>query len=318
MADPLALDETTIADSIDDYLAECRARGLRPATVDGSYAWALRSLWLPWCEARGLRSVGEITQRIANDFTVDLRQRQRADGRPISPHSVRSFGIAITRWLRWARDEGQLRAPARIPGTRTGKAIREIITEDEYRALQATARNDRDRLIFQILWETGMRASELLCLRCDDLVRLDGRWFLRVLMPSRGGGAKGSRERLAPFPNSRDLRRYLSGPRSRLEAGCDNVFVTLTRGRAGTYAPLTLSGLEQLVRRAAVEAGIKHRVHPHLFRHSAITRWRRAKMDPLWIIAVVGHTSLAMLERTYDQTDHRDAYDALAAVLERP
>jgi integrase len=81
------------------------------------------------------------------------------------------------------------------------------------------------------------------------------------------------------------------------------------------YRPISVSALEQVVTVLAREAGITRRVYPHLFRHSAVTRWRRQGVDPMRVAAIVGHTSLKMIMEVYDQADHRDAYDALAAVL---
>jgi len=56
-----------------------------------------------------------------------------------------------------------------------------------------------------------------------------------------------------------------------------------------------------MVRLAAREAGIKKRVHPHLFRYSAATWMRTKGLDPLTIARVMGWTSLRMLQRIYDQ-----------------
>lgn len=177
------------------------------------------------------------------------------------------------------------------------------------------ADNDRDRLIVQLLWDTGIRASELLALRTGDLVRFDGRWFLRVLAPWRGGGAKGSHERLVPLPRPRDIRRYLEGPRAKLEADTDHVFLSRLRDGRGVHRQLRITGLEQMIQTLAREARVEHRVYPHLFRHSAITHMLRQGLDVLHVQAIMGHTSLAMIQRHYSQLDHRDAYDALARVL---
>ena len=314
--EPVAVHTYTIADSIEDYLAEARARGLRSSTIVGAYGWPLRSLWLPWCQEHGVEA-GALTQAVVNRFTGDLRERRRRDGQLLSPHSVRNYSIVVTRWLAWAHAQGHLVAAVRVPRTRVGRPVREVVTEDEFSSMVAVARNDRDRLMVQMLWETGMRASELLHLRLGDLVRHDGRWFLRVLAPYRGGGAKGDRERLVPFPQARDLQRYLNGQRARIDTPSDRVFLSRRRNALGAYEPLTISGLQQVVNHLARDARIERRVHPHLFRHSAVTRWLRQGMDALRVAAILGHTSLEMIQGHYSQLDHRDAYDALAAVLVR-
>jgi integrase len=298
-----------IAESIDDYLAECRARGLRSARR--GYGWPLGRLWLPWCRERGIERMEQVSQAVLNRFAAELQERRP----PLSPHSIRTYVLVIGRWLAWAQREDPALARTRAPRVRVNRPVREVVTDDEYARMSVATRNDRDRVILQLLWETGMRASELLQLRTDDLVRHDGKWFLRVLSVYRGGGAKDSRERLVPLPRSRDLQRYLAGPRARMETSSDHVFLGLRRRPGGAYEPLTVSGLEQLVVALARDADITRRVYPHLFRHSAVTRWRRQGVDPMRVAAIVGHTSLKMIMEVYDQADHRDAYDALAAVL---
>lgn len=312
MPEPVPLPTRTgIAESIEDYLADCRARGLRSSTIAKSYGWPLTARFLPWCREQGISRVEQVTQKVVNRYLVWLHDRPN-----LSPASIDAYGIAVGRWLRWAQRDGQLTgATPAVSRVRLPRAVREIVTEDEKERMLRAADNDRDRLIVQLLWDTGIRASELLALRTGDLVRFDGRWFLRVLAPWRGGGAKGSHERLVPLPRPRDLRRYLEGPRAKLDADTDHIFLSRLRDGRGVHRPLLITGLEQMIQGLAREARVEHRVYPHLFRHSAITRWRRQHLDPLWIMAITGHTSLAMIERHYDQTDHRDAYDALARVL---
>jgi integrase len=59
------------------------------------------------------------------------------------------------------------------------------------------------------------------------------------------------------------------------------------------------------MRLAEREAGIKRRVHPHLFRNSAATWMRTKGLDPLTIARVMAWTSLRMLQRIY----HSFQYD---------
>lgn len=318
MPDPVPLPSRDgIAESIEDYLAECRARGLRAASIRGAYGWVLRGVWLPWCAERGLLRMEQVDQHIHARFVADQRDIVRPNGKRLSPHTIDTYSATVARWLRWAAAEGLLPGTVRTLGRRNpGRVVREVITQDEVDRMRRAADNDRDRLILDLLWDTAMRASELLQLRIGDRVRYDGRTFLRVLAPWRGGGAKGSRERLVPLLRPRDLQRYIDGPRAKLEATSDHIFVSRRRrGPDQAYRPLSVSGLEQVIRNLAEDAGIERAIYPHLFRHSAITRWRRQGLDGLWIITVAGHSSLAMLERTYDQTNPADAYDALARVL---
>ena len=79
--------------------------------------------------------------------------------------------------------------------------------------------------------------------------------------------------------------------------------------------PLTESGVQQMIRTTAQAAGLKKRVHPHLFRYSAATWMRTKRVDPLTIARVMGWTSLRMLQRIYDQASPEDDFQAMASLL---
>ena len=61
--------------------------------------------------------------------------------------------------------------------------------------------------------------------------------------------------------------------------------------------------------------GLKKRVHPHVFRHSAATHMLRRGMNPLLVAQVLGHTSLAMIQNVYSHLTATDAHLALMSAL---
>lgn len=66
-----------------------------------------------------------------------------------------------------------------------------------------------------------------------------------------------------------------------------------------------------------VRAGIKRRVHPHLFRHSAITDQLRKGVDPLLMAKNAGDSSLSMIARTDCHLDAGDVASDIAEHLRR-
>ena len=79
--------------------------------------------------------------------------------------------------------------------------------------------------------------------------------------------------------------------------------------------PLTKSGVEQMVRTVADVAGIRKRTYPHLLRHSYATWALNRGMNPIMLAQVLGHSSLAMIQRTYAHSTPADAYELLAKLL---
>ncbi len=89
----------------------------------------------------------------------------------------------------------------------------------------------------------------------------------------------------------------------------DRLFLGLKRPAGhDELLPLTKSGVQQMMRLAEREAGIKRRVHPHLFRNSAATWMRTKGLDPLTIARVMAWTSPRMLQRIYHSFQYDEGY----------
>jgi len=216
--------------------------------------------------------------------------------------------------LVWARDpesgvedevpDGKVRLP------KLGRPVKDILSREEIERLEDTARTERDKLIIRVFGDTGLRVGELVRLRTEDLVTRQRKNFLHV----RG---KADLDRLVPIIEPalwRRLQRFVRGRPA--DDTSDRLFLGLKR-RAGheELLHLTESGVQQMIRLSAREAGVKKRVHPHLFRYSAATWMRTKGLDPLTIARVMGWTSLRMLQRLYDQASPTDDFDAMASRL---
>ncbi len=301
---------SNLAALVDDYLMACRARGLARSTIEGSYGYPLRSVFLPWCEANDLSEVAQLGPRQMNALSVALLDQGGKDGRQLSKASVHSYLRAIRSFLHWCEHEGE-GEPAMPSLPRLPRLLRDVLDRDEIDRLEAGAETERDRIIVRLLGDCGLRSSELLSLRPDQIIRRDRQANLHI-------HGKGERDRFVPLPPTllRRIDRYLRAERPK-DAACDDIFVSLRRDRRGAYEPLTRSGVLQLVRRAAYRAGIEKRVYTHLMRHSFITNCLRDGMSPVLIAKIVGHSSLRMIERVYSHMTNEDAYDAMMNMLAR-
>jgi integrase/recombinase XerD len=295
---------------VDDYLMACRARGLARSTIEGSYGYPLRSVFLPWCEANDLSEVAQLGTRQMNALSVALLDHGGKDRRQLSKASVHSYLRAIRSFLRWCKHEGEGKA-AKPPLPRLPRFLRDVLDRDEIDCLEAGAETERDRLIVRLLGDCGLRASELLSLQPEQIIRHERQANLHI-------HGKGERDRFVPLPPSllRRIDRYVRIGRPK-DATCAEIFVGLRRDRRGGYEPLTRSGVLQLVRRAGYRAGIEKRVYTHLMRHSFITNCLRDGMSPILVARIVGHSSLRMIERVYSHMTNEDAYDAMIAMYAR-
>jgi site-specific recombinase XerD len=290
---------------VDDYLNNCQARGLSPRTLDNSYGYALRVVFLPWCAGQGIRDVRELDGRAVDRFTTSLLQRRR-DGRPISKHTVHSYVRPVRQMLTWAARVGEeVRAKPQLP--RTTKPVRDVLSRDEIDAMEKAVTSERDKLIVRILGDCGLRLWELTQLTPTAIVRSGRQAHLRVL-------GKGGRVRDVPVPPQvlRRLERHIEGrPVDRSE---DRVWLGLRRGPTGRYDALTSSGVYQVVKDAVARARISKRVHPHLLRHSWMTEMLRNGINPIQLSVIAG-ASLPVIMEHYTHLTKDDAYDAMLRVI---
>ena len=102
---------TPLAQLADDFLADCRARGLKLKTINSAYAWALRGVFLPWCGEHGYSEPGQITARVLNRWTSDLHEKGGLRGK-LSPHTIATYINSVNRFLVWAGREGEMATSA--------------------------------------------------------------------------------------------------------------------------------------------------------------------------------------------------------------
>jgi len=167
----------------------------------------------------------------------------------------------------------------------------------------------RDRLLFMLLRDTGMRVGEALGLRHED-VDVAGRVVsVRPRVNANGARAK-SAERDVPAPAAlvRLYADYLHGEYGALDS--DYVFVNLFSGRRGEA--LRYSGVYDLVRRLRRRTGIGF--GPHSFRHTYATELLRRGVPAEVVQLLLGHASYATTVDTYAHLKVEDARLALERV----
>ncbi len=144
----------------------------------------------------------------------------------------------------------------------------------------------RDHALMLLLLDSGLRISEALSLRVDDV-----NWNEAVLTVI----GKGGKERQVPFGAKvkRELWRYAS-KRGQIP-GQDFLFVNRTGER------LAVRQLQANLRRYAEKAQVKGvRVSPHTLRHTFAKMWILNGGDPFSLQKILGHTTMDMVRRYVD------------------
>ncbi|MHB8555296.1 MAG: tyrosine-type recombinase/integrase, partial [Candidatus Dormibacteria bacterium] len=160
-----------LARCVEDYLTSCRARGLSPKTLENSYGYPLRHVFLPWAAREGLAAPSDISGRALEKLAAELLDEGGRRG-PLSRHSVHTYLRSVNQCLKWARAEGEAvpeRAVAPLPSR--PKNLPEVLSREQIATMEAAAATERDRLIIRLLADTGMRVGELVGLRTGDLLQ---------------------------------------------------------------------------------------------------------------------------------------------------
>jgi len=185
-----------------------------------------------------------------------------------------------------------------ISTPRIDKTLPEILTEKEMIEFldhlpDNTFIHLRNKAVFEFLYATGLRISELINLKSTDINFSEG--LIRVM-------GKGKKERIVPFNNyaGEILSRYLAEARKKFKEENEYVFLN-ARGRR-----ITARAVEQILQAAYgdVMPSNKH-VYPHLFRHSFATHLLQRGANLRVIQELLGHSSLATTEK-YTSLNYED------------
>ena len=195
----------------------------------------------------------------------------------------------LRRFYRWALRERLVHVDPtlRLQGAHRVARFPKTVSEAQVESLLAapdtsTALGLRDRAMFELLYATGLRVSELVGLKLSELSLSEG--LVRVV-------GKGSKERIVPLGEEARawIERYLKRARPKLLAGrvSDAVFVTQRSGA------MTRQMFWILVKRYALIAGIHAPLSPHGLRHAFATHLLNHGADLRVVQLLLGHADIS-------------------------
>ena len=275
----------------EDYLSHLRfERRLADRTVD-AYA-ADVAFYLTWLQERSIGDLERVDRDLVERFLASLSRRglsARTVARRLS--CVRGFHAYLRRRGKLTDDPA-----ADVDRPRQEKRLPRVLSvEEAVRLLEAPEGDDpgslRDRALLELMYGSGLRVSEALGVRMDDL-HLDEEYLTVV--------GKGDRERAVPLtgPAHRALVAYLGRGRDALLGKRDPGPVFLNR-RGGR---LSRMGLWRILKRYADRAGLPGDFHPHVLRHSFATHLLEGGADLRVIQELLGHASVTTTQ-IYTQVD---------------
>ena len=192
-------------------------------------------------------------------------------------------------------------APQRLPRFLTNAEVDTLLAQPSVHKPAGV----RDKAMIELLYATGIRVSELVCLELDR-VNLTHRFIVCF--------GKGARERMVPFGSAahQSLTEYLSGSRTKLAKGkLTSAF--FLNGRGGR---MTRQGFWKIIKKYARQGNINKVVTPHTLRHSFATHLLENGADLRSVQELLGHAdisttqiythvTMARLKEIYDRVHPR-------------
>jgi integrase/recombinase XerD len=234
---------------------ECKLKGYSKKTIE-SYTYHLEKYFE--------------SKKSPRDYLLSLINKHKSD------ETVRSAGFAIKFYLKANSDDSQYidSIIGKIPNIKREKKLPTILSKKEIEKMILATNNLTHRLIIQVGYSAGLRSSEIINLKWEDID------FIRNSIHIKKG--KGKKDRIVMLSEKvkEDLQNF-----SHEKKGY--VFIT-TRG--GKYTQRTI---QKIIENTAKKVGIKKRISPHTLRHSFATHLLEGGTDIRYIKDLLGHSDIS-------------------------
>lgn len=219
------------------------------------------------------KPVKEITEA---DLFLYISSYQKC--RHVSNAYLDNIRLVFSSFFGWLNNKGYIskNPAAGLDPIKGEKRIKKPLSDTELEKLRRKCRIERDLALLEFLYSTGVRVSELTALNRQDID------FNHMDVIVYGKGAK-ERETYLTAASCMHLKEYLD---SRTDAN-EALFVSLK----APYKRLTVSGVEEILRRLGRQTGID-KVHPHRFRRTMATNILNKGMPIEEVKEILGHVKL--------------------------
>lgn len=245
-------------ESIDKLKTELKIRGFSPLTVR-NYSFFVEKF-----VQRAGKEPTELTEDDAKAYLSELFDDKSKNTIMLAAAALKFYYKEVL---------GKEFANVRIP--KKEKKLPEVLSKEEVRNLIESADNIKSRLIISLLYSAGLRVSELVNLKIEDLNLGECTGWVRK--------GKGSKDRLISISRSlaEEIKEYLE------RRGSENKYLF------SKEKPLTTRNIQKIIKNTTQRAGISKRVTPHTLRHSFATHLLEGGTDIRVIQAMLGHSSLS-------------------------
>lgn len=212
----------------------------------------------------------------------------------LSSNTIRHDLTVINSFYKFLIDKDYTNAnPFRlIKGPKRAKKIPDILSYPEIVQLMDSIPSEtdadiRDKAILELMYATGMRVSEVVSVTISDINFTDKTISIR---------GKGDKDRVVLFNETakKSVCEYIENTRLKYvnDISFDILFLNQSNNKVKDV-PMTTKGIEYILKRRVLLAGIHKDVHPHLLRHSFATHLLQNGADLRTVQELLGHSDLS-------------------------
>lgn len=272
------------------YLRERAAFGIKTSTL-GTDVNHLRA----FCQFLGAKDLDQVVRDdIVRFVTTGKAERMwrnvRQDGAEtitkasvrIGPATMKMRKISLRAFYKWLHQTDG--TPPEFQGIKNHTPVKdqiptdELITKQDLLKLIQAREHPKDKALIAFLYESGFRASEVCALNVGS-VKFDQKGAV-VTIPKDAPGLKSGARQIRIFDAVTYVQAWYEAHPKREDPSAA-FFYSMSNRAPG--ARLTANAIFAFVKATGERAGIKKKLHPHLFRHSAATErarlgWKEAEM----------------------------------------
>jgi site-specific recombinase XerD len=230
---------------------------------------------------------GNIKKITARDINRYMHHRKIE--RKLESSTRKQDYLALKMFFAWLKAEGYIKKNPmkKVSPVPVKKKLAHFTNKSSIETLIGICERDtfygtRDRLIFSLLHETGIRADELLHIKLEEINEGDQTILVH---------GKGNKDRLVPYGDltAIALIQYLPYRNKHPHRYSPYLLISNQSNR------LTYGGLRGVFEKRCAEADLNH-MHPHELRHAFAHEWKKEGRSPEGLKEILGHSSLATQE----------------------
>lgn len=218
----------------------------------------------------------------------DERLKKKKNVKVVSKRSINRKISALRTFFKYLQEKKviQTNKVMYVNMPKFEKELPNVLSKDDLNKMRSVINTEkitgiRDRLIIELLYSSGIRASELINLN-EYVIDFNER-EMRIV-------GKGDKERITFFSRNAKkwLEKYIEEKKKEYKNYSKEILITNSKGKK-----LTTRSLRRLISNHATEAGLQKEVTPHVFRHSFATELLNNGVDIRYLQELLGHSSIS-------------------------